>query len=222
MHIGLIGGIGPAATVFYYRALTDAAARLAARLELTIVHAQNNDLLGNMMAKEADAQARIFAGLTERLRAAGAERVAVTSMAGHFCAREFEPLSTLPVISALPPIRAELERLGVRKVGLFGTQVVMNSRLYGVLEGFEVMVPDGDRFVEVSREYVAMATAGRVTAQQREYFYDAGGALIADGAETIVLGGTDFFLAFEGHDGAFPTVDCARVHAEAIARAAFS
>lgn len=222
MHIGLIGGIGPAATVFYYRALTDAAARLAARLELTIVHAQNRDLIDHMMAGEPDAQARIFARLTERLRAAGAERVAVTSMAGHFCAREFEPLSTLPVISALPPVRAELERLGVRRVGLFGTQVVMNSRLYGALEDFEIMVPGGERFVEVSREYVAMATAGRVTARQRTCFHDAGRELIAGGAETILLGGTDFFLAFEGDEGGFPTVDCARVHAEAIARAAFA
>jgi aspartate racemase len=36
MHIGLIGGIGPAATEFYYRGLIDRHAKSGTRLELTI------------------------------------------------------------------------------------------------------------------------------------------------------------------------------------------
>ena len=39
MHIGLIGGIGPAATEFYYRGLTDRHAKSGTRLELTIANA---------------------------------------------------------------------------------------------------------------------------------------------------------------------------------------
>lgn len=222
MHIGLIGGIGPAATVFYYRALTDASARLARPLELTIAHAQNSDLVRNMSANAADAQAQIFAGLVQRLQAAGAEKVAVTSMGGHFCGREFQQLSSLPVISALPPIRAELNRLGVRRLGLLGTQVVMGSRLYHSLDGFDVLVPSAELFAETAREYVAMATAGRVTEPQREFFFDMGRSLMAAGAELVLLGGTDLFLAFEAHDCGFPTLDSARVHADAIARAAFA
>jgi aspartate racemase len=36
MHIGLIGGIGPAATEFYYRGLTDRLAKSRTRPELTM------------------------------------------------------------------------------------------------------------------------------------------------------------------------------------------
>ena len=39
MHIGLIGGIGPAATDFYYRRLISIFASKKTKLELTIVHA---------------------------------------------------------------------------------------------------------------------------------------------------------------------------------------
>lgn len=222
MHIGLIGGIGPAATVFYYRTLTEAAARAGRPLEVTISHAQNVDLVRHMSTKAADAQAQIFAALTRRLQAAGAEQVAVTSMGGHFCAREFERVSPLPVIDALPSVRAELERLGVRRVGLLGTQVVMGSRMYGALEGLDVVVPGPERFADTAREYVAMASAARVTDPQREFFFAVGRELMADGADLILLGGTDFFLAFEGHECGFPTVDSARVHAEAIGRLALS
>jgi hypothetical protein len=36
------------------------------------------------------------------------------------------------------------------------------------------------------------------------------------GAEAVLLGGTDLFLAFQGYDCGFPALDCAEVHVEAI------
>ena len=44
MHIGLIGGIGPAATEFYYRGLIDRYANSNRALDLTIVHADVRDV----------------------------------------------------------------------------------------------------------------------------------------------------------------------------------
>jgi aspartate racemase len=48
MHIGLIGGIGPAATEFYYRGLTDRNAKSGTRLELTIANAEVRELSQNL------------------------------------------------------------------------------------------------------------------------------------------------------------------------------
>jgi aspartate racemase len=53
MHIGLIGGIGPAATDFYYRRLISTFASKKAALELTIVHADTPTLLGNLASNAA-------------------------------------------------------------------------------------------------------------------------------------------------------------------------
>ena len=67
--------------------------------------------------------------------------------------------------------------------------------------------------------YVAMATAGRVNDAQRRVFFAAGERLCRDqGAEVVLLGGTDLFLAFQGRDAGFPVLDCADVHVEAIYR----
>ena len=60
MHIGLIGGIGPAATDFYYRRLISTFARKAATLELTIVHADTPTLLNNLARNDAAAQTAIY------------------------------------------------------------------------------------------------------------------------------------------------------------------
>ena len=48
MQIGLIGGIGPAATDFYYRRLIATFAAQKTPLELTIAHADTPTLLGNL------------------------------------------------------------------------------------------------------------------------------------------------------------------------------
>lgn len=222
MHIGLIGGIGPASTEFYYRHLVRAHALAQRRLELTIVHADVADLGRHMAAGAPDAQARIFAGLTERLKAAGADVVAITSMGGHFCVREFEALSPLRVANAIPDVRAALVGGGFRRVGLLGTRVVMATRLYGGLDGLESVVPLDDEFEATHREYVAMAGIGEVSEAQRLFFHDAGERLCREqGADVVLLAGTDLFLAFDGRSCSFGTVDCARVHIDALCRLAW-
>src|SRR5262245_12927378 len=168
MHIGLIGGIGPAATEFYYRNLVRAHVAAGRGLELTIVHADIRDLVQNMNDGAPDKQAEIFLRLTQRLQAAGAEAVAVTSIAGHFCIREFEALSPLPVINAIPEIEAALVNRGLRRVGLLGTRVVMQSRLCGGVSAVDVVVPQGERFDATHNAYVAMAAAAQADDQQRD------------------------------------------------------
>ncbi len=67
MHIGLIGGIGPAATEFYYRNLARAHAATGQRMELTIAHAELRDLMQNMADDAPEKQAQIFLQLARRL-----------------------------------------------------------------------------------------------------------------------------------------------------------
>lgn len=220
MHLGLIGGIGPAATEFYYRHLARAHAAADRAMDLTIVNADARELIQNMSAGAPDRQAEVFVRLTRRLAAAGAAAVAITSMSGHFCVREFAPLSPLPVLNAIPALARELVGRGVRRVGLLGTRLVMQSRVYGGLSALDVVVPPGDRLDATHDAYVAMATAGEVREEQREVFFAVGRALCREqGAEVVVLGGTDLFLAFEGRDCGFPTIDSARVHVDALFRA---
>jgi aspartate racemase len=65
-----------------------------------------------------------------------------------------------------------------------------------------------------------MATSARVTDAQRRVFFAAGERLCREqGAELVLLGGTDLFLAFQGRDAGFPVLDCADVHVEAIYQA---
>ena len=59
MQIGLIGGIGPAATDFYYRSLIEKFASEEKNLDMTIVHADAPTLIKNLMDDNKDGQVAI-------------------------------------------------------------------------------------------------------------------------------------------------------------------
>ncbi|AGH43826.1 hypothetical protein C427_1717 [Paraglaciecola psychrophila 170] len=110
MHIGIIGGIGPAATDFYYRNLIKAHALANKKFVLTIVHAEVSDVIGNIAANTPGKQAKIFIQLAYRLEASGADVIAISSIAAHFCIAEFIALSPLPIISIIPTLESELKK----------------------------------------------------------------------------------------------------------------
>jgi len=217
MHIGLIGGIGPAATIFYYRGLAARHAIAGSVLDLTIANADVRQLASNVANGNTRKQAEIFANLTERLAAAGAKAVGVTSMAGHFCIDEFKAISPLPIIDARPSIGAAIRTRNLKRVGVIGTRAVMDSKFYGAIESAEIVVPQGAAFDQVHCSYIEMASTGRVSDEKRELFFSAGRDLCRkQGAEAVLLGGTDLFLAFHGRDPGYPVIDCAEIHIEAL------
>lgn len=216
MHIGLIGGIGPAATDFYYRGLYDRHMTAGTVLECTIVHADVRTMSRNLVERRNQHQAEVFAGLIGRLKAAGAETAAVTSMGGHFCINELLPISPLPLVHGIRAVDAAIAKSGLKKIGIMGNRLVVATRLYGSIATAELITPDGDAFDQVADAYMAMAQAGRVTGQQRDVFFKAGEALMKRGAEAVMLGGTDLFLAFQDRPAPFPLVDCADMHVDAI------
>jgi len=218
MHIGLIGGIGPGATDFYYRRLISTFARKKATLELTIVHADTPTLLSNLARNDAAAQTAIYTRLTNRLVSAGAECVVVTSIAGHFCIDEFKAVSPLPVVDMLAEVSRAVEARGLKRVGIIGTRTVMETRFYGRITTAEIVPPGGPDLEDVHQAYVSMAASGFVTEEQRSIFHAASHRLIEEqGAEAIMLGGTDLALVFNEETAEFPLVDCAGIHADAIA-----
>ena len=104
MHLGLIGGIGVAATLVYYQRLTAAVDHLGGKLELTTVHGDIQTLIRNNLADDRAAQAAAYAPLLTRLKAAGCDVAAITSLGGHFCFDETVALSPLPLVSAVEPL----------------------------------------------------------------------------------------------------------------------
>jgi aspartate racemase len=217
LHIGLIGGIGPAATIVYYQRLCDAMRARSAPLELTVVQADIHALIENNLADRRQAQAEIYARLIDRLAAAGADCAAITSLGGHFCFEETRALSSLPLVSAVDPLDAFFAAEKLSRVGLLGTRVVMRTRLYGQLERTQAVALD-DEIDRLGQLYQDLAVAGRCDMATRTALIEAGRRMVDEqGAEAIVLAGTDLNLVFDGQDPGYRVIDALDVHVALLA-----
>lgn len=151
----------------------------------------------------------------------GAARTSVRHR--HFCIDAFKPGSPVPVIDMLEVVKLEVKCRGLRRVGLLGTQVVMETHFYGVLDGAKVFAPV-DTLLEVHQAYVSMASAGLASPEHREVFMRAGKALTCThGCESVLLASPDLGLVFrKGDHSGFETFECAAAHTVAIAGAAMA
>ena len=198
MHIGLIGGIGVAATIVYYQRLTAAVAERGATLDLTISHGDIQTLIQNNLADDRQPQAEIFARQIDQLKGAGCDCVALTSLGAHYCVEELNALSSLPVVSGVAPLDAYFaaERLGT--VGLLGTRVVMRTRLYGQLELTRAVALD-DEIDTLGQTYQDIAVAGICAPGQQAELLDAGKRMV------------------RGQDPGYRVIDALDVHVSVLA-----
>jgi aspartate racemase len=202
-NLGLIGGLGPGATIHYYRELVKAQAG-----EMLIAHADMDRVLGDVQRGDRLGLAEYFARLIDRLARGGAEVAAISAITPHFCIRELEKLTALPLVNIIEVVGKEIRSRGYRRVALFGTRFVVESRMFGMLDGVDVLVPEQlDAIHNAYMQTVEGGSAGReiLTKIAKELPVDA-----------IVLAGTDLSMIFDETNTDFPHVDCARVHIQSI------
>ena len=77
--LGLIGGLGPGATVHYYRELIAALEKQDRVPRMLIAHADYQHVYATVTAKDFDGLARYFAGLIASMAAGGAELSAIVA-----------------------------------------------------------------------------------------------------------------------------------------------
>jgi aspartate racemase len=144
---------------------------------------------------------------------------AIAAVTPHVCFVEMAQQSRLPVINLLDEIVGEIASRGLKRVALFGTRFTIESDLFGYLNGFDVVRPRPEEIDYIHDAYVEIVNSGRGSEK-----HEAGLRRIAhtlcerDGAQTIVLAGTELSLVFDDANTDFPAIDCMRVHIGAIMR----
>ncbi|HUK16212.1 MAG TPA: aspartate/glutamate racemase family protein [Bryobacteraceae bacterium] len=202
-NLGVIGGLGPGATVQYYQQLAKANPG-----EMLIVHADMDRVREAVERNDLDGLAGYLARLVERLAEGGAQVAAISAVTPHICIRRLERISVLPLVDITKAIAAEVRASGYRRIALFGTRFVVESRMFGLLDGIEVVVPQQVATIHdcymriVNGETEPRATLTRIA---HELPVDA-----------IVLAGTDLALVYNEANTDFPHVDCVRAHVRAI------
>jgi aspartate racemase len=215
--LGLIGGLGVGATAHYYRRLAEMHSERAASLDFVMVHAETPRVFEYVTAGDRVGLAEYLSGFVQRMKEAGAEFAAIPAVTPHYCVRELSANSPLPILNIFDPLAEDLAARGLHRVGVFGTRFVMDSELFGMVDGVEIVRARPDEAESIHKMYVELAARGKGTEEQFRSLTEIAKTLCdRDGAEAIVLAGTDLTLLFDETNTEFPSIDCAALHLRAI------
>ncbi|MDB5365078.1 MAG: Asp/Glu racemase [Rhodospirillales bacterium] len=219
-RIGLVHGLGPGATSHYYHALVREHAARGLEMQLLITHAEVQRVFGFISADDLSGLAAYLAGFIEQLGRGGAEFAAIGAVTPHICMPILSRITPLPLIDIVQVTADELKARGVRRVAVFGTRFVMESNLFGGLGDIEIVAPRPAELDRIQALYLSIVQAGSGTQAVRRELVEIGQELQRrEGAEMIVLAGSELALVFDENETALPVFDCARAHLDAIMRA---
>jgi len=213
--LGLVGGLGPGATIYYYRGLLAAHKAAGRTARLLIAHADVEDVRHFVANNDRAGLARYLAGFVSSLAAGGAEMTAIVAITPHICASELTAISPLPLIDIVSEVAAAIRTRGLKRVALLGTRFTVESRMFDRL-GVDVVMPRTEEIEQIHNAYMDVLN-DRSTPGQIEGLRQVARTLIdRDGAEAALLAGTDLSMVLNEDNAGFPTIDCAATHIKAI------
>lgn len=233
--IGVVGGVGPAATVDFVGKIVGNTPATRDQEHIKLVVEQNPqipDRTENLLGEGVDPTISLYA-TCKKLEAGDADLIAIPCNTAHAYVERIQPYLSIPILNMLSETAAFLRREfpGVREVGLLATSGTVDSGVYaGALAavGVSTVVPDAAYQELVMRAIYGPqgVKAGHTRGQCRADIEAAAGHLAARGVEVIILGCTELPLLFDAPtlpaaDGAVALIDPTLVLARAcIAQAA--
>lgn len=195
--IGLLHGMSGVATVDYYRRLNRGVNELRgghAAADLLLASVDFADVEA-FVHEERWAQAgRYLAERARRLEAAGAAFVLLGSNTMHRVAPTIEAALTVPFVHIVDPVADAARARGLARLGLLGTRATMEDPRYAARFGLELLVPPLAQRQRIDDITFDELVHDRFPEWARRAFVDAVEALVARGAQAIVLGCTEFGL----------------------------
>lgn len=222
--IGIVGGIGPESTVDYYRAMIVAYRERQPDGSYPAIVINSIDahmLLGLLSAHELEKVADYLVVEVERLERAGAGCALIAANSPHIVFDEVQRRSRLSLVSIVEATCDEAMRLGLKRLGLFGTRFTMQGRFYpDVFEkaGLTLVVPDDTEQAYIHDKYMSELLKGILLPETRERLLAIVAQMKArDGIDAVILGGTELPLILRDTTASgIPLLDTTQIHAKAI------
>jgi len=198
VKLGVIGGLGPLASAYFYEQITEmtrvrgdqdhleiylhSCPQIPDRTQYILDHSQPNPL--PLMGESA-----------HKLEQLGADVIAIPCITAHYFQDELQTYVSVPIIHLIQEVADYLEKNDYHKIGLLATDGTIQSRIFqDELEthGMEVFIPSPERQKDVMHVIYEDVKKGKRI--NRTAFERASGALSDAGAEIIVLGCTELSI----------------------------
>lgn len=222
--IGLVGGLGPEATVDYYNGIIDAFKTGDLNYPEIIIYSVNMSVfIGLMKEKRFDEAAQEVVKKIISLERAGAEFAAITANTPHMLFEQISAISPIPLISIVEATLDECLRKGYSRPGLLGTGFTMRSSFYQdvfMCRGLDVIMPEKNDINEVDFRIFSEIELGIFKEETRQMLIGVTGKMARDQKiDSMILGCTELPLILrETSYNGIPMLNTTKIHVDAIVK----
>ena len=212
--IGILGGMGPEATAYYYTQLIQ---RMNVRTDQEHMHVviEANPRIpdrtkGILGLGESPLPALLES--VERLNRAGVDQVFITCFTSHYYFDAMQKQAQFKLIHAIDALAQYLKQSKIHKVGLLATSGTIKTELFQkALLGIEVLVPNPVHQEELVMNAIYHPDFGIKSGHHEglalQQLIEASNLLIDQGAELIIGGCTEIGMVLAHHPLAVPMLD---------------
>jgi len=221
--IGLIGGMSWESTALYYKLINQRVRNRMGKLHsapLLMYSCDFQEIKEMQYADRWSEAATSLAEIARRLESAGARAIVLCTNTMHKVAPDIMSNVTIPFIHIGDATAQRIQAQGYRRVGLLGTKFTMEEDFYINrlrAHNLDVLVPPAEERADVNRIIYDELCLGIIAAPSRRRYQDAMAALVAGGAECIILGCTEITMPVGQDDTSVETFDTTAIQAETAA-----
>ncbi len=225
-RIGIIGGLGPEATVDYYKNIIDAFNKINEDGSLNypdiIIYSVNMALFFAMLDKKAYTKAAAYiSGNIENLANAGADFVAISANTPHLFFDEIKKRSPLPMLSIVEAAAEKAREMELKKCGLLGTRFTMESQFFDkVFANYDIGIttPSETQKERINELLFRELEMGIFKESTKKELLDMVQEMIdKHSIDSVILGCTEFPIMFtEDAYCGIPFLNTTRIHVKAI------
>jgi len=225
--IGILGGMGPEATLDFYRCIIALTPACRDQDHIQVLIYSNPKIPDRTKAISAGGESPLphLIEAARILEKSGAGIVAMPCNAAHHYLPEVRSMISIPFLDMIEETSRKLRAHmpNAKAIGLIASIGTVCSGVYARSlsnMGIEIVLPsDADQQrIETAINQVKAGVHNRST---QEEFQSIGSQLIKAGAEAVILGCTEIPLAFDRNDVAYPTLNSTKILAEAAVDWAF-
>jgi aspartate racemase len=229
--IGIVGGLAWPSSLVYYRIINEEVARRLGGNGLhcaRLVLAQTDfaAVERHQVAGEWDKVGDLLAAEANKLKAAGADFYIIACNTVHTASPRIEAAVDLPFIHIVDPAAEQAVAQGCKTVGLLGSRYTMQGTYFtGRLKeryGLNVIAAEGAHEANIHNALYQELTKGIFRPETRARFKAALQDLACRGANSIILGCTEFGMLVQAEDSPVPVIDTTVAHAQAAVDRALS
>ena len=198
MVLGILGGLGPSSTVYFYEMLTSLTKAGCDQEHLDIVissRASTPDRTAYILGKSDENPLDYMVKDAKKLVDFGADAIAIPCNTAHFFYDSIAENVCVPVLNIISVTVDEVKKTGGKTIGLLATEGTAKSQSYQMMahkKGIECIVPDENEQRIISSIIYDDIKKGKNP--DINAFMSVANSLISRGADRLVLGCTELSL----------------------------